>query len=85
MLSPSATIVSSSRAARAREDDGRVTPLDLTARADADQARQLRIALRQWLHTAQVARVLANDLTLAGYEALTNVVEHAYAPDRGIR
>jgi anti-sigma regulatory factor (Ser/Thr protein kinase) len=60
--------------------DTPVAPLDITARANAYHARQLRIALRQWLHTAAVAPPLAEDLTLAGYEALANVVEHAYAP-----
>jgi len=35
----------------------------------------------QWLHTTGVAAALAKDLTLAGYEALANVVEHAYPPD----
>ena len=81
MPSPSATIVSPSRAVRTRVCDAQVAPLDITARAGADHARQLRIALRQWLHTAAVAPALAEDLTLAGYEALANVVEHAYAPD----
>lgn len=80
MASPSAIIVSPSRAPT-RVCDTPVTPLDITAGANAYHARQLRIALRQWLHTAGVAPPLAEDLTLAGYEALANVVEHAYAPD----
>lgn len=80
MPSRSARIVSS-RAARTRVGDAQVAPLDITAHANASHARQLRIALGQWLHTAGVATVLADDLTLAGYEALANVVDHAYPPD----
>jgi serine/threonine-protein kinase RsbW len=70
-----------SQAATTGVFDTPVTPLDITARANAYHARQLRIALRQWLHTAGVAPTLAEDLMLAGYEALANVVEHAYPPD----
>ncbi|HEY6423417.1 MAG TPA: ATP-binding protein [Pseudonocardiaceae bacterium] len=81
MPSPNPTIVPPSRAARTRACDAQVAPLDITARAGAYHARQLRIALRQWLHTARVAPLVADGLTLAGYEALANVVEHAYPPD----
>ena len=81
MPSRNATIAFPSRAAPARACDSPVAPLDITARANAYHARQLRIALRQWLHTAGVAPALAEDLTLASYEALANVVEHAYPPD----
>ncbi|MBV9057960.1 MAG: ATP-binding protein [Pseudonocardiales bacterium] len=81
MPSPDATIVSSSRAARARLCNARVAPLDITAHADIYYARQLRMVFRQWLHTAGVAALLADDLTWAAYEALANVVEHAYPPD----
>lgn len=81
MLSPNATMISPSRVVHACGGDPRVAPLDITARASADHARQLRIALRQWLHWAAVAPVLADEVTLASYEALANVVEHAYPAD----
>jgi anti-sigma regulatory factor (Ser/Thr protein kinase) len=58
-----------------------VAPLDLVADADAYHARQMRIALQDWLCTAGVDRSLRDDLALAVYEALANVVEHAYPPD----
>jgi serine/threonine-protein kinase RsbW len=81
MPSPDATMVFPSRATRARLCNGRVAPLDITARADAYHARQLRITFRQWLHAAGVVALLADDVTWAAYEALANVVEHAYPPD----
>jgi serine/threonine-protein kinase RsbW len=81
MLSPSAATVFPSQMDHAYLWDTPVAPLDITARANAYHARQLRIALRQWLHTAGVAPPLAEDLMLAGYEALANVVDHAYTPD----
>lgn len=58
-----------------------VVPLDLVAEADAYHARQMRIALQDWLRTAGVDRSLRDDIGLAVYEALANVVEHAYTPD----
>ena len=81
MPSRNATIASPSRAAPARACDTPVAPLDITASANAYHARELRIALRQWLQTAGVPPALAEDLTLASYEAVANVVEHAYPPD----
>lgn len=76
----SATLASA-RAARTRVRDARVAPLDITAPASAYHAQQLRIALRRWLHTTGVEALLADDLAWAGYEALADVVEHAYTPD----
>jgi serine/threonine-protein kinase RsbW len=81
MPTPSETIISPSRTARTRVRETQITPLDISVRADTSHAWQSRIALRQWLHTTRVAPALADNLALAGYEALANVVEHAYPPD----
>jgi anti-sigma regulatory factor (Ser/Thr protein kinase) len=56
-------------------------PLEVAIEANADNARQLRVRVRQWLRSlgAPVDRI--DDLTMAVYEALANVVEHAYHPD----
>lgn len=54
--------------------------LELATEADADCARQLRGRFQQWLVTLGAPAALVDDLTLAVYEALANVVEHAYHP-----
>jgi serine/threonine-protein kinase RsbW len=81
MLSPTATMTSPSPGDQPPAVNRPVAPLDLVADADAQHARQLRIALQHWLRTAGVDAPLRDDLTLAVYEALANVVEHAYPPD----
>lgn len=81
MLSPTATMASPSQEDQTPTVNHPMAPLDLVADADADHARQLRIALQHWLRTAGVDKSLRDDLILAVYEALANVVEHAYPPD----
>jgi anti-sigma regulatory factor (Ser/Thr protein kinase) len=56
-------------------------PLEVAIEANADNARQLRVRVRQWLCDLDAPRDLIDDLTMAVYEALANVVEHAYHPD----
>jgi anti-sigma regulatory factor (Ser/Thr protein kinase) len=55
--------------------------LDLTSEADLHNARRLRLCFREWLRTLGTAAPLIDDLTLAVYEAIANVVEHAYHPE----
>jgi serine/threonine-protein kinase RsbW len=81
MLSPTATMVSPSQEDQTSAVNHSMAPLDLVADADAHHARRLRIALQRWLQTTGVDTSLCDDLTLAVYEALANVVEHAYPPD----
>nr|WP_296773647.1 ATP-binding protein [Rhodococcus sp. (in: high G+C Gram-positive bacteria)] len=47
--------------------------------AVAARASAIRVALREWLTTLQVAPDRVYDVVLATYEALANSVEHAYA------
>lgn len=54
---------------------------DLAVEATPLNARQLRAQFRQWLQTRGARTALVDDLTLAVYEGLANVVEHAYPPD----
>ena len=54
---------------------------ELTVEATPRNARQLRARFQQWLQTLGAATALADDLALTVYEALANVVEHAYPPD----
>jgi serine/threonine-protein kinase RsbW len=54
---------------------------ELAVEATASNARQLRARFQQWLQTLGAPATLVDDLTLAVYEALANVVEHAYPPD----
>ena len=65
-------------------DGGKATagvgPLDLAAEAKPEKARQLRVCFRHWLRALGAPRGLVEDLCLAVYEALTNVVDHAYHP-----
>ncbi|MDJ0395254.1 ATP-binding protein [Rhodococcus sp. G-MC3] len=49
--------------------------------AVADRASALRVALREWLTSLQVAPDRVYDVVLATYEALANAVEHAYVRD----
>lgn len=55
--------------------------LEITSEANADNARQLRVRVQQWLRGLGAPANLVDDLTMAVYEALANVVEHAYQPD----
>lgn len=54
--------------------------LDLAAEAKPEKARQLRMCFQHWLRALGAPRALVEDLCLAAYEALTNVVDHAYHP-----
>ncbi len=54
---------------------------ELAVEATAPNARQLRARFQQWLQTLSASATLVDDLTLAVYEALANVVEHAYPPN----
>lgn len=53
-------------------------PLRLHVAATAHNATRLRRQLYDWL-VLDVPSSVVDDLTLAAYEALANVVEHAYA------
>jgi anti-sigma regulatory factor (Ser/Thr protein kinase) len=55
--------------------------LALAAEATPRNVRQLRVRFQQWLRTLGAPAALVDDLTLAVYEALANVVEHAYQPE----
>lgn len=50
--------------------------------ADADRLPALRHLLSDWAAGTGMSADLVEDLTLAAYEAMANVVEHAY-PDGG--
>lgn len=54
---------------------------DLAAKANPENARQLRRRFQRWLRTLGAPIPVVDDLTLAVYEALANAVEHAYEPD----
>ena len=54
---------------------------DLAAEANPGNARRLRARFQKWLLTLGAPAVLVDDFVLAVYEALANVVEHAYPPD----
>jgi anti-sigma regulatory factor (Ser/Thr protein kinase) len=70
---PSAEIGRNTIAARER--------FDLTAKANPDNARQLRARFQRWLRTLGLPTPVVDDLTLAVYEALANAAEHAYELD----
>lgn len=55
--------------------------LDLATEGTPHSARRLRMRFQEWLRTLDVPTPLVDDLTLAVYEAIANVVEHAYHPD----
>ena len=55
-------------------------PLDLAAEAKPEKARQLRVCFQHWLRALGASPALVEDLCMAAYEALTNVVDHAYHP-----
>ncbi len=55
-------------------------PLESAAEANPDNARELRVRFQQWLRRLGAPDGLVDDLTLAVYEALANVVDHAYHP-----
>jgi PAS domain S-box-containing protein len=55
-----------------------VAPLVFDARADASELAGLREAIADWLEPLGVRAADALGITLAGCEAATNVVEHAY-------
>ncbi|MGH3932127.1 MAG: ATP-binding protein [Pseudonocardiaceae bacterium] len=52
--------------------------MDLLTEATPQSARWLRVRFTEWLRTTGVSVTLIDDLTIAVYEALANVVEHAY-------
>ena len=54
---------------------------DLAVEASPVNARQLRVRFQEWLQMLGAPVTLVDNLTLAVYEALANVVEHAYPPD----
>jgi anti-sigma regulatory factor (Ser/Thr protein kinase) len=54
--------------------------LDLTTEASPHTARQVRVHFTQWLQRLGVPATLVCDLSIAVYEALANVAEHAYYP-----
>lgn len=55
--------------------------LTLAGEATVDMVRQMRVCFQEWLWILGAAADLVNDLGLAVYEALANVVDHAYPPD----
>jgi len=54
--------------------------VDVVIAATPENARRLRKRFQDWLRTMGAPLDLVEDLTLAVYEALANVVEHAYLP-----
>lgn len=54
--------------------------LGVSSTATPDSVRCLRGRFEQWLRTHGPPATLVDDLALAVYEALANVVEHAYHP-----
>ena len=65
---------------RTAETPSRAGELDLAAEAKPEEVRQLRVCFQRWLRALGAPRGLVEDLCLAAYEALTNVVDHAYYP-----
>ena len=55
--------------------------LTLAGEATPDMVRQMRVCFQEWLATVGAAADLMDELGLAVYEALANVVDHAYRPD----
>jgi serine/threonine-protein kinase RsbW len=55
--------------------------LDLVAEANPHGARKVRVRFQQWVQTLRAPSAVVDGLILAVYEALANVVEHAYLPD----
>lgn len=51
-----------------------------TSPATADAATTLRRRVRRWAETMDLPDEVTHAIELAGYEALANVVEHAYQP-----
>lgn len=64
-----------------REGDIDYELLSLASEATAPNARNLRVRFQEWLRGVGASPALVDDLGLAVYEALANVVEHAYPPD----
>lgn len=60
------------------EGDTAGTELRLRAPAVADRLHQLRRALADWACRLGLAADTISDLVLGAYEAMANVVEHAY-------
>lgn len=58
--------------------------LNLTFPAEAGVLASVRRALRQWLGGLGASPEEIHDLVLAGNEAATNVLEHAYGPGDGL-
>ncbi|MGH3939679.1 MAG: ATP-binding protein [Pseudonocardiaceae bacterium] len=65
----------------AQEDRIDYELLDLLTEATPQSARWLRVRFTEWLRTTGASATLVDDLTIAVYEALANVVEHAYPSD----
>jgi serine/threonine-protein kinase RsbW len=53
--------------------------------AISEQASAVRAAVLRWARTVCRSREVVNDVGLAVYEALANVIEHAYPPIPRIR
>lgn len=62
---------------------GRTRALDCRRPASADQISTLRRIVQDWARDAGLPADLVDEVTLATYEAMANVVEHAY-PDNHI-
>jgi serine/threonine-protein kinase RsbW len=54
---------------------------ELAAEANPANARHLRARFQEWMQTLDAPALVIDDLALAVYEALANVVEHAYPPE----
>ena len=57
--------------------------LELELAATVASAGTVRGAMRRWLQANDIRGEDEHDLLLACHEAVTNVIEHAYAPSRG--
>ena len=61
-----------------RDGDGPVEELRFRVLAVAERLHQLRRALTEWATRVGLTAQTISDLVLAAYEAMANVVEHAY-------
>jgi anti-sigma regulatory factor (Ser/Thr protein kinase) len=67
-----------------RQHISEIDPLELVLPAQSWSLKKIRDAMRPWLSAVGAEPRVIADLLIAVGEACTNVVEHAYGPERGI-